>query len=106
MMIQTATSAIAIPAEVLAFAAAQGVSAELPAVVAMTQRVFPEARLRVFLEDDPEIADDWHIIVEAQGLMGSVDDLVQARAEWVRSLFLCCSAPKVCVFRLGMEMAP
>jgi len=105
-MIQTATSAVPIPTDVLAFAAAQGVSAELPAVVAMTQRVFPEAHLRVFLEDDPEIADDWHIIVEAQGLTGSVDDLDHGRIEWVRSLSECSPDSKACIFRLGMEMKP
>src|SRR5207302_3758916 len=51
--------------EVLAFAAEQGVSAYLPAVLAMTQRLFPDARrFAVLVEDDPEIANDRHIVIE------------------------------------------
>lgn len=47
---------IPIPAEVYAFAAEQGVSAELPAVLGLTRRLFPVADLSVQVEEDPEIA--------------------------------------------------
>ena len=37
----------------------------LPAVLAMTQRLFPDARrLALLVEDDPEIANDRHLVIE------------------------------------------
>ncbi len=96
-------SSRALPPDVLAFAAEQGVSAYLPDVLEMTQRVFPAAVLNVVIEDDPEFANDRHIVV-----LVKVEDLKAPQAletiyEWHRGLFVCCPAPLVCVFRLGLE---
>ena len=44
----------AIPPEVTAFAAEQGVNAYLLPVVELARRIFPTAPLTVLLEDDPE----------------------------------------------------
>jgi len=101
-MIQSnpATS-IPIPAEVTAFAAEQGVSAELPAVLAMTERVFPGAAVSVYLEDDPEIANDWHIIVDVKAKL-TVPEATAASDRWCHGLFEVCPAPLTCVFRLGL----
>ena len=101
-MIQTAQSSVAIPPEVVAFAAEQGVSKELPAVVEMTQRVYPNVPLSVILEDDPEIADDWHIVIEADPVNLTVEEALQAHDLWTDGLFACCPAPLVCVFRLSV----
>lgn len=101
-MIQTAVNPIAVPPDVSAFAAAQGVAAELPAVVAMTQRVFPDATLSVSLEDDPEIPNDCHILLAAREVNLDVDESLAASWEWDRQLFLLAPAPKVCIFRLSM----
>jgi hypothetical protein len=42
------------------FAAEQDVSAYLPAVLALTRRIFPHQPLTVRLEDDPEFEDYRH----------------------------------------------
>jgi hypothetical protein len=99
----TPTLPLAVPPEALAFAADQGVITYLPAVLEMTQRVFPKARLTVLVEDDPELANDRHlvIVVEVEDL--TVAQALEARYQWHRGLFACCPAPLVCVFRLGLE---
>jgi hypothetical protein len=89
--------------DVLTFAEEQGVSAYLPTLLALAQRIFPTWPIKVFLEDDPEIADDWHIILEVQ-----VPDDADAKTlfalhkQWTKGLFQNCPATHVCVFRLGM----
>ncbi len=93
-----------IPAEVLAFAAQQGVTKHLPIVVAMTRRIFPNGPVSTLVEEDPEIADDRHIVLEARADGLDVAKALEARYQWHRELFSVCPAPLVCVFRLGLEM--
>ena len=89
--------------DVLAFAKEQGVAAYLPAVLGMTRRIFPTWPIKVFLEDDPEIADDWHIILDVQVPEDAeVESLLALRGQWVREIFEYCPSTHVCVFRLGM----
>jgi hypothetical protein len=103
-MIQTTqTPAVEIAPEVVAFAAVQGVTSYLSAVVEMTLRLFPSATLRVVVEDDPEIANDRHIVMVGKVQKQSVSEALETRYQWHRGLFACCPAPQVCVFRLGME---
>jgi hypothetical protein len=99
----TQTPAVEIDPEVHAFAAEQGVTPYLPGVVEMTQRVYPSAALSVVVEDDPEIANDRHIVIVGQVQKQSVAEILDARYQWYRGLFACCPAPLVCVFRLGVE---
>lgn len=56
----------AVPPDVREFAEKDGVAAYLPAVLALTRRSFPTWPIKGFLEDDPEIANDWHIVLEVQ----------------------------------------
>ena len=105
-MTQTSSLPIPVPAEVIAFAAEQGVGAYLPGVLEMTRRTFPDAALGVVVEDDPEIPNDRHIVVLAKGIKLTVDQALEASDQWDRGLFACCPAPLVCVFRLGMSLAP
>jgi hypothetical protein len=91
-----------LPPEVLTFAAEQGVAAYLPAVVQMTRQLFPHSPLTVQIEDDPEIANDRHIVLIAENVDLEVSEAVEARWQWLRELFARCPAPLVCVFRLGM----
>ena len=49
--------------EVDSLAEQLGVRAELPAVLAMTRCVFPEAVVSVEIDDDPEIANDFHLAI-------------------------------------------
>jgi hypothetical protein len=102
----TETTVPTIPPEVHAFAAEQGVSAALPAVLELTQRLFPKATLRVQVEDDPEIANDRHLVIVVKAPYLSVAEALDARWEWHRGVFACCPAPLVCVFRLGLELSP
>jgi hypothetical protein len=95
-----------IPPEVLAFAAEQGAAAYLPAVVEMTRRIFPTAPIAVFVEEDPEIADDRHIVLEVQVPQDTgVEELVTTHRQWVDDIFRHCPATHVCVFRLGVVAA-
>ena len=94
-----------IPSEVCAFAAEQGVQAELPAIVNMTRRLFPDAAISLELDIDPEISNDCHIAVVAKGVNLTVDQGMEASQEWHRGLFHCCPASFAWVFRLGLELA-
>lgn len=89
--------------DVLAFAKEQGVAAYLPAVLAMTRRIFPTWPIKVFLEDDPEIADDWHIILEVQVPEDATPEfLAEKHWQWSGEIFQHCPSTHVCIFRLGM----
>lgn len=98
-------SAVPIPDDVAAFAAEQGVSTQLPVVVEMTRRLFPDAEMFVQNEDDPEIANDRHIVIVTRPKGLSVDEALELLWEWHRQMFLNCPAPLVCVFRLGLEIS-
>jgi hypothetical protein len=94
----------AVPPEVLAFAAEQGVAAYLPTILATTERLFPNAlRLAVRLDEDPEIANDRHIVFEV-GVPLDVPEALAAQRRWNDALFTYCPAPLVCVFRLSMDL--
>src|SRR5712692_6977827 len=94
----------AVPPEVLAFAAEQGVAAYLPAMFETTERLFPNARrLAIRLDEDPEIANDRHIVFEVGVRLGVLEALA-AQRRWNDALFTCCPAPLVCVFRLSMDL--
>lgn len=89
--------------DVLAFAEKEGVAAYLPAVVAMTRRIFPTLPIKVFLEDDPEIANDWHIVLDVQVPEDAAPEpLAEAHWRWCGEIFHHCPSTHVCIFRLGM----
>lgn len=100
----TPTLPITIPPDVLAFAEKEGVGPYLMPVLEMTQRVFPGGLCGVWLEDDPEIPDDWHIVIGVRVRL-DVPEAVEADWQWFRDIFGVCPAPRVCVFRLGRELA-
>ena len=55
------------------------------------------------LEDDPEIDNDWHIIVEVQVPRDATAEFfVETDQQWCREIFEHCPARYVCVFRLGV----
>jgi hypothetical protein len=68
--------AVPVPDDVITFAAEHCVQAELAAVLEMTRRLFPQANLRVELDEDPEIAGDRHIVIGVKGGQLSVDQAV------------------------------
>lgn len=99
----TQAPCVAIPPDVLAFAARQGVSSFLPAVMELTGRIFPNSEATVRLDDDPELPGDRHIVFEVEAPL-DVAQAMAAQRDWNDGLFRFCPAPLVCVFRLSMEL--
>ena len=102
----TPTLPILVSPDVVAFAEEQGVALYLPTVFDTTQRLFSTAsRLAVQVTEDPEIANDRHIVFQVEVPLG-VPEALAAQRRWNDALFACCPAPLVCVFRLSMELVP
>jgi hypothetical protein len=91
--------------EVMAFAAEQSVSTYLPEVLTMTQRIFQRAVVTIFLEDDPEIANDRHIVFEVDVSGMDEDQLFAAQTRWSRELFEHCPPAYAAVFRYALVAA-
>ena len=101
----TSTLQAPFPADVLAFAAAQGAADLLRPVWDMTRRVFPHARrLEALLEDDPELTDDRHIVFEVEVGPVEVASSVERHWQWSRELFQLCPATHVCLFGLHVQV--
>jgi hypothetical protein len=92
---------VAVPAEVAAFAAEVGVSAYLPAVIEMTRRIFPDAPLRLYLEDDPEIPDRY-LVLEVDLDSYPAQQCFSNQQNWSREIFQDCPAAHVHIFHLRM----
>jgi hypothetical protein len=91
------------PADVLTFAAQHQVKAYLDPLLQAIRELFPTAvSLRVLLEDDPEIRDDWHIVFELRVPQEDIPDFVAAKRRWHTEQFRICPAPLVCIFRLTL----
>jgi hypothetical protein len=96
--------AASIPAEVLAFAARQGAAEFVSAVLKMTERLFPEARrIGWSLEADPEIPNDFHILIAVEVPSLDAEQYAEAKFRWSRELFKICPAPLVCIFRCSLR---
>jgi hypothetical protein len=90
---------------VRAFATEQGVDAYLPAVLAMTQREFPDARrIELGVETDPDMPDDRHLLVRVEVTEMDGEAFADAKFRWGRELFQLCPAPLVCVFRCALRV--
>jgi hypothetical protein len=88
------------PPEVLDFARRQQVAAYLDPLLDAIRRLFPTAQsVRVFVEGDPDIRDDYHIVFEVAVPHHDIPDYVQARRRWTEELFRICPRPLVCTFR-------
>jgi len=102
-MIQARVTDVPIPPEVAAFAAEQGVTDVLPAVLDLTRRVFPHARLILAVEDDPEIANDRHVVINAEDVDVPGAEATANIWEWHRGLLAVCPAPLAAVFRMTVR---
>jgi hypothetical protein len=106
IQVASATPHPIIPEDVVAFAREQGVEQYLPELVALSQRTFPVAtRFEVFLEEDPEIADDRHIVFRLAVPL-DVPQSMAADRQWIEGLYRVCPKPLVCVFRLSLDLVP
>lgn len=92
--------------DVLTFAREQEVEQYLPALIELARQVYPTAtRFDVFIEDDPEVADDRHIVFELDVPL-DVEQALEADRHWREGLFRICPAPLVCVFRKSADLRP
>jgi hypothetical protein len=92
------------PADVLAFATENNVADYLDPLLEATRGLFPTATsLRVLLECDPELRDDWHIVFDVHVPIKDVPHFVKAVHFWTDELYRVCPAPLVCTFRLGLH---
>jgi hypothetical protein len=92
--------------EVLAFAREQGVEQYVTPLIDLTRRIYPTAtRFDVFLEDDPEIANDRHIILELDVPIG-LKEAREADWKWHTGAFEIVPAPLICVFRRSADLRP
>jgi hypothetical protein len=94
-----------VPPEVQAFVEEAGVAPYLPAVLELLPRTFPTARRFVALvEDDPEIANDRHIVFEVYVPQINEETRAARRRfnDGVRSV---CPNPLIHVFRLSIDEA-
>ena len=95
-----------VPAEVVAFAQEQGVEHYLTPLIELARQVYPSAtRFDVFTEDDPEIANDRHIVFELDVPL-LAEEALQADRQWREGLFRIVPAPSVCVFRKSADPRP
>jgi hypothetical protein len=108
MSTQTASSAPrpTVPAEVLAFAREQGVEQYLPRLIELARQVYPTAtRFEVFTEDDPEIANDRHIVFELDVPL-TVEEALEADRRWGEGWLRIEPYPRSCVFRKSAYLRP
>ncbi len=89
--------------DVLEFATRYQVADLLDPLRLALDRLFPTAQsVRVRLEEDPEIRDDYHLIFEARVPHADVLDFGAAKRRWHDELFRLCPAPRACLFRLTL----
>jgi hypothetical protein len=96
----------AVSEEVRAFAREQGVERYVPELIELARQVYPSAtRFEVFTEDDPEIANDRHIVFELDVPLNA-EQSIEADRRWGEGLFRIVPAPLVCVFRKSAYRRP
>lgn len=92
--------------EVRAFAAEQGVMPYFLPVLEMTSRIFPGRPMTVIVDEDPEIANDRHIVIDVDVTGFDADQMFEGHQRWINDIFHNCPATHVCVFRLGLVDCP
>lgn len=89
-----------VSAEVQDFAAACGADAYLPPLVAAARRIFPESRIEIHVEDDPEIPGNRQIVFEVEENGRDASEQVAAHSRWTEELLRSCPATRLHVFCL------
>jgi hypothetical protein len=94
------------PADVLAYAAEQQVHSYLDPLLDVTRRVFPAAEhVKVYLDDDPDIPNDRHIVFEVHQPCGDANEYVAGQRRWNGEAFRNCPPRLICWFRLCLIAA-
>ena len=94
-----------VPLDVLEFAGDRDIKSGLRPLLAITRTVFPSAPIELRLEDDPEIPDDKHIVVEVDVPGWTVDEMFAAHNQWTQLFFKTCSASNLYLFRLRLRQS-
>jgi hypothetical protein len=93
------------PADVADFAAAHQVDASLQPLLEGVRRIFPTAQhIRVWLELDPELRDERHIIYDVTVTGLTPAESVEAHNEWSRELRRHCPGTLTHLFRLLVDL--
>jgi hypothetical protein len=101
-MSSTLSPAPSFPSNVAAFATEHEVANHLPAVLALTRRIFPTAPIVPQLECDAEMEDESLIVVEVDVTGLEVPQLVASQRQWSAELFSCCPSTHAHLFCLRM----
>jgi len=91
-----------IPLAVLEYATEHGLTSCLEAVLELTRKIVPTLTLAVFLEEDPELADYQHVVLEAKVPGWKAEELFAARRRWSQALIQECPAPHLAHFLLRL----
>src|SRR5258708_323238 len=92
----------AVSADVQAFAEEKGIAAYVPSVLALTQRVFPNARrVEAVLDIDPEIANEVAIRFDVFAPISSVPEWLALNRQWNLGVQGLCPGPLLCLFVLS-----
>jgi hypothetical protein len=94
----------AVPMDVLDFALKRNASGLIPPVAEAARQAFPGSSSRLFLEPDPELADDWRIVVEVDASKLATDEMLPAYERWRDAVLEACPASEIVgVFVLRMR---
>jgi hypothetical protein len=77
----------AVPLDVLEFARERDITSGLRPLLAITRTVFPTAAIELRVEDDPEVPDDKHTVVEVDVTGWTVDERFAAHNQWTQLFF-------------------
>jgi hypothetical protein len=72
----------------------------------MTRQLFPDRPLTVFVDEDPEIAHDRHLVLDVDVTGYDAEQMYTQQQRWVSEIFQLCPATHVCVFRLSLMDRP
>lgn len=97
---------VLIPKDVMSFASTERVEEHLPGVLEMTRRLFGHCsrRLEIYLEDDPEIVNDRHIVFGVEVPSRDASLAFQARWSWCHHIFDYCPSASVHFFRIALKV--
>jgi hypothetical protein len=94
------------PPEVLDFAAQNGLTSCLGAVLSTTRAAFPRSWTALRLEHDAEIESEQHIVIDVDVTGWSVADMFSARNRWSQEFCRVCPSESSVVFQIRLMQKP
>src|SRR4051812_36048398 len=84
-----------VPIDVVEFAEKQRATRHIRPVLMAAHEAFRGAPLRLYLEADPEIANDYRIIVDVDVTGWSADQMFEAYDTWANTVLQVCPANEI-----------